>query len=196
MPLGRRGGRVRALEGEGEEEAPPAVATAPWASPQQPEVEAEQVLLRGIFEIGRSSCDVVLSVRALRWLPIQPVRPTGECASPQAFASWRSLPPPAQLSAPGRGLPPPGSKLLLRGPRSPGATSSASFPAAATRATPRSLPRLTTSCCSFRPGVHSLGRVTLRFCSVPKRKELIPKGVVFSKHGKGAYFPLAKLMKF
>ncbi|XP_045697588.1 ceramide kinase-like protein isoform X2 [Phyllostomus hastatus] len=78
MPLGRRGGRVSALGGEGEEEAPRAAAAAPWASPQQPEAASEQVLLRGIFEIGRSSCDVVLTVRALRWRPIEPVRPTGD----------------------------------------------------------------------------------------------------------------------
>ncbi|XP_066089786.1 ceramide kinase-like protein [Saccopteryx bilineata] len=81
MPRGRRGGRVSALEGSGAEEAPLAAAAepaVPWASPQQPEAVAEQVLLRGIFEIGRSSCDVVLSERALRWRPIQPERPGGD----------------------------------------------------------------------------------------------------------------------
>ncbi|XP_066202664.1 ceramide kinase-like protein [Saccopteryx leptura] len=81
MPRGRRGGRVSALEGSGAEEAPLAAAAepaVPWASPQQPEAVAEQVLLRGIFEIGRSSCDVVLSQRALRWRPIQPERPGGD----------------------------------------------------------------------------------------------------------------------
>ncbi|XP_036900241.1 ceramide kinase-like protein [Sturnira hondurensis] len=77
MPLGRRGGRVSALRGR-EEEAPGAAAAGSWASPQQPEAVAEQVLLRGIFEIGRSSCDVVLSVRALRWRPIQPELPAGD----------------------------------------------------------------------------------------------------------------------
>ncbi|XP_053774799.1 ceramide kinase-like protein isoform X3 [Desmodus rotundus] len=80
MPLGRRGSRVSALEGGGEGEAPPAAAAAPpapRASAQQREAAAEQVLLRGIFEIGRSSCDVVLSVRALRWRPILPERPAG-----------------------------------------------------------------------------------------------------------------------
>lgn len=83
MSRGRRGSRVSALEGGGEEEAPPAAAAVPavpWAVPQQP--AAEQVLLRGIFEIGRSSCDMVLSERALRWRPIQPERPGGECAGP------------------------------------------------------------------------------------------------------------------
>ncbi|XP_053774798.1 ceramide kinase-like protein isoform X2 [Desmodus rotundus] len=81
MPLGRRGSRVSALEGGGEGEAPPAAAAAPpapRASAQQREAAAEQVLLRGIFEIGRSSCDVVLSVRALRWRPILPERPAGD----------------------------------------------------------------------------------------------------------------------
>ncbi|GAB5575795.1 ceramide kinase-like protein isoform X1 [Prionailurus iriomotensis] len=81
MPRGRRGGRVSALEGGPEEEAPPAAAAVPsalWASQLQPEAAAGQVLLRGIFEIGRSSCDVVLSERALRWRPIQPERPAGD----------------------------------------------------------------------------------------------------------------------
>ncbi|XP_060478059.2 ceramide kinase-like protein [Panthera onca] len=81
MPRGRRGGRVSALEGGPEEEAPPAAAAVPsalWASQLQAEAAAGQILLRGIFEIGRSSCDVVLSERALRWRPIQPERPAGD----------------------------------------------------------------------------------------------------------------------
>ncbi|XP_029080285.1 ceramide kinase-like protein isoform X3 [Monodon monoceros] len=81
MPRGRRGGRVSALEGCREEEAPPAADAVPsvlWASGQQPESAAELILLRGIFEIRRDSCDVVLSERALRWQPIQPERPTGD----------------------------------------------------------------------------------------------------------------------
>nr|XP_008176529.1 ceramide kinase-like protein isoform X4 [Chrysemys picta bellii] len=32
----------------------------------------EEPLLRGIFQIGKRSCDVVLSARQLRWSPIQP----------------------------------------------------------------------------------------------------------------------------
>uniref|UniRef100_A0A8C7AW97 Ceramide kinase like n=1 Tax=Neovison vison TaxID=452646 RepID=A0A8C7AW97_NEOVI len=81
MPRGRRGGRVSALEGGPEEEAPPAAAAVPsalWASGLQPGAAAGQTLLRGIFEIGRSSCDVVLSELALRWWPIQPERPAGD----------------------------------------------------------------------------------------------------------------------
>ncbi|XP_039095562.1 ceramide kinase-like protein isoform X3 [Hyaena hyaena] len=81
MPRGRRGGRVSALEGGPEEEAPQAAAAVPsalWASQLQPEPAAGQILLRGIFEIGRSSCDVVLSEWALRWWPIQPERPAGD----------------------------------------------------------------------------------------------------------------------
>ncbi|NXA48843.1 CERKL protein, partial [Nothocercus julius] len=35
-------------------------------------------LLRGIFEIGRRSCDVVLSGRRLRWSPILPESPAGD----------------------------------------------------------------------------------------------------------------------
>uniref|UniRef100_A0A8C6D154 Ceramide kinase like n=1 Tax=Moschus moschiferus TaxID=68415 RepID=A0A8C6D154_MOSMO len=75
MPRGRRGGRVSALEGGREEAAPPA---AQWASARQPEAAAERILLRGIFEIGRDSCDVVLSERALRWQPIRPERLPGD----------------------------------------------------------------------------------------------------------------------
>lgn len=98
---------MSALEGGGEEEAPPATAAGPWAlwvSAQQPEAAAEQVLLRGIFEIGRSSCDVVLSERALRWRPIQPERPAGECRGAGAFASHCFFPPSPQA---------PHSSLLL-----------------------------------------------------------------------------------
>ncbi|KAF3824319.1 hypothetical protein GH733_008604 [Mirounga leonina] len=81
MPWGWRGGRVSALEGGPEEEAPPAAAAGPsalWASQLRPEAAAGQILLRGIFKIGRSSCDVVLGERALRWWPIQPERPAGD----------------------------------------------------------------------------------------------------------------------
>ncbi|XP_019409646.1 PREDICTED: ceramide kinase-like protein, partial [Crocodylus porosus] len=35
-------------------------------------------LLRGIFEVGKKSCDVVLSAGRLRWSPIQPERPAGD----------------------------------------------------------------------------------------------------------------------
>ncbi|XP_072875952.1 ceramide kinase-like protein isoform X3 [Chlorocebus sabaeus] len=81
MPWRRRRNRVSALEGGREEEAPPEAAAVPSAlltSPQQTEAAAERILLRGIFEIGRDSCDVVLSERALRWRPIQPERPAGD----------------------------------------------------------------------------------------------------------------------
>ncbi|XP_062941998.1 ceramide kinase-like protein [Cynocephalus volans] len=81
MPRGRHGSRVSALVGGREEEAPPEAATVPSSllqSPQQTEAAAEQILLRGIFEIGRGSCDVVLSERALRWRPVQPERPAGD----------------------------------------------------------------------------------------------------------------------
>ncbi|XP_049743530.1 ceramide kinase-like protein isoform X3 [Elephas maximus indicus] len=88
MLRGRRGSRVRALEGGPEEEAPPAVAEVPSAllpSLQQPEATAEQILLRGIFEIGRGSCDVVLSERALRWRPIVPERLAGFSNRPKSL---------------------------------------------------------------------------------------------------------------
>ncbi|XP_040827748.1 ceramide kinase-like protein isoform X1 [Ochotona curzoniae] len=60
-----RRSRVNAWEGGREEEA-------------RPRQREERVLLRGIFEIHRGSCDVVLSERALRWRPIQPERPAGD----------------------------------------------------------------------------------------------------------------------
>ncbi|XP_021040868.1 ceramide kinase-like protein isoform X1 [Mus caroli] len=64
MFRGRRRSRVGALE-----EAPP---ENPKAA-----AEPERVLLRGIFEIGRESCDVALGERALRWRRIQPELPAG-----------------------------------------------------------------------------------------------------------------------
>ncbi|XP_042639842.1 ceramide kinase-like protein isoform X4 [Tyto alba] len=43
-----------------------------------PPAEAgEEPLLRGIFEISKRSCDVVLSARRLRWSPILPESPAG-----------------------------------------------------------------------------------------------------------------------
>lgn len=83
---------MSALEGGREEEAPLEAAAAPsalWASLPQPEAAADRTLLRGIFEIGRGSCDVVLSERALRWRPIQPESPAGEWSRGR---SWRLLP--------------------------------------------------------------------------------------------------------
>uniref|UniRef100_A0A8C8RAW6 DAGKc domain-containing protein n=1 Tax=Pelusios castaneus TaxID=367368 RepID=A0A8C8RAW6_9SAUR len=38
----------------------------------------EEPHLRGIFQIGKKSCDVVLSARQLRWRPIQPESPGGD----------------------------------------------------------------------------------------------------------------------
>ncbi|XP_051023086.1 ceramide kinase-like protein [Acomys russatus] len=66
MLRGRRMSRVGALE-EG----------ASVESPELPKVSAEpeRVLLRGIFEIRRESCDVVLGKRVLRWRRIQPELP-------------------------------------------------------------------------------------------------------------------------
>lgn len=100
---------MSALEGGREEEAPPAAGalrSAQWASGPQPEAAAELVLLRGIFEIGRESCDVVLSERALRWRPIRPERLTGawSCSEgPRAFSS--SSRPHSLLPAPSLRLP-------------------------------------------------------------------------------------------
>ncbi|XP_019378407.1 PREDICTED: ceramide kinase-like protein [Gavialis gangeticus] len=48
-------------------------------SPAPPEPTAQDPpLLRGIFEVGKKSCDVVLSAGRLRWSPIQPERPAGD----------------------------------------------------------------------------------------------------------------------
>ncbi|XP_075009477.1 ceramide kinase-like protein [Calonectris borealis] len=43
-----------------------------------PAAAGEEPLLRGIFEISKRSCDVVLSARRLRWSPILPESPTGD----------------------------------------------------------------------------------------------------------------------
>uniref|UniRef100_A0A8C3D6C5 DAGKc domain-containing protein n=1 Tax=Cairina moschata TaxID=8855 RepID=A0A8C3D6C5_CAIMO len=51
---------------------------APLAvSPPPASERGEEPLLRGIFEIGKRSCDVVLSARRLRWSPIVPESPAG-----------------------------------------------------------------------------------------------------------------------
>uniref|UniRef100_A0A8D0DYP7 Ceramide kinase like n=1 Tax=Salvator merianae TaxID=96440 RepID=A0A8D0DYP7_SALMN len=55
-------------------EGPEATETAAGEEDGQP-------LLRGIFEIGKKSCDVVLSAQRLRWSPIQPERPVGGSGS-------------------------------------------------------------------------------------------------------------------
>uniref|UniRef100_A0A8C4UPJ8 Ceramide kinase like n=1 Tax=Falco tinnunculus TaxID=100819 RepID=A0A8C4UPJ8_FALTI len=62
LPPGGRGSRRRRV-------AP--LAAAP------PAEAGEKPLLRGIFEISKRSCDVVLSARRLRWSPILPESPTG-----------------------------------------------------------------------------------------------------------------------
>ncbi|XP_067155081.1 ceramide kinase-like protein, partial [Apteryx mantelli] len=54
--------------------APPGRAAAPAGAG----AGEEPLLLRGIFEIGRRSCDVVLSARRLRWSPILPESPAGD----------------------------------------------------------------------------------------------------------------------
>ncbi|CAM4642917.1 unnamed protein product [Caretta caretta] len=61
--------------GEGEEEeerrgAPPLDRHPPRGG--EAAGGEEEPLLRGIFQIGKRSCDVVLSARQLRWSPIQP----------------------------------------------------------------------------------------------------------------------------
>ncbi|KAM6348838.1 LOW QUALITY PROTEIN: ceramide kinase-like protein [Alca torda] len=55
------------------------VAPLPAAAP--PAEAGEEPLLRGIFEISKRSCDVVLSSRRLRWSPILPESPTGDSST-------------------------------------------------------------------------------------------------------------------
>lgn len=69
-PLPRPAGRARAAPQERRRRVAP-LATAP------PARAGDEPLLRGIFEIGKRSCDVVLSARRLRWSPILPESPTG-----------------------------------------------------------------------------------------------------------------------
>ncbi|KAL9848039.1 ceramide kinase-like protein [Geothlypis trichas] len=70
-PLPRPAGRARAAPQERRRRVAP-LATAP------PARAGDEPLLRGIFEIGKRSCDVVLSARRLRWSPILPESPTGD----------------------------------------------------------------------------------------------------------------------
>ncbi|XP_054029885.1 ceramide kinase-like protein isoform X2 [Dryobates pubescens] len=66
--------RSRCSEGavaERQRRVAPLAATSPAEAGEEP-------LLRGIFEISKRSCDVVLSARRLRWSPILPESPTGD----------------------------------------------------------------------------------------------------------------------
>ncbi|KAM6332531.1 ceramide kinase-like protein [Podargus strigoides] len=51
---------------------------APLAASAPPAEAGDEPLLRGIFEISKRSCDVVLSARRLRWSPIVPESPAGD----------------------------------------------------------------------------------------------------------------------
>ncbi|XP_054133571.1 ceramide kinase-like protein [Melozone crissalis] len=70
-PLPRPAGRARAAPQERRRRVAPLAAAPPARAGDGP-------LLRGIFEIGKRSCDVVLSARRLRWSPILPESPTGD----------------------------------------------------------------------------------------------------------------------
>ncbi|NWW69914.1 CERKL protein, partial [Climacteris rufus] len=63
--------RARAAPQERRRRVAPLAAAPPARAGDEP-------LLRGIFEIGKRSCDVVLSARRLRWSPILPESPTGD----------------------------------------------------------------------------------------------------------------------
>lgn len=182
---------MSALEGGGEEEAPPAAAavpSVPWAVPQQPAAAAEQVLLRGIFEIGRSSCDMVLSERALRWRPIQPERPGGECAGPSLRLLL--LRPPLPLAhAAGRCLP--SSLSSCPAPRA----AASSQPVGGSPSHSRG-PRLLAASCRASPGGAFPGprHPPLLLGAEEERTDPQGKGGVFSKAGRSA-LP-ARAMKF
>ncbi|XP_053803675.1 ceramide kinase-like protein isoform X1 [Vidua chalybeata] len=70
-PLPLPQGRARAAPQERRRRVAPLAAAPPARDGDEP-------LLRGIFEIGKRSCDVVLSARRLRWSPILPESPTGD----------------------------------------------------------------------------------------------------------------------
>ncbi|NXQ42303.1 CERKL protein, partial [Catharus fuscescens] len=71
VPLPQPQGRARAVPQERRRRVAPLAAAPPARAGDEP-------LLRGIFEIGKRSCDVVLSARRLRWSPILPESPTGD----------------------------------------------------------------------------------------------------------------------
>lgn len=73
--LGAAGPFLRPQRRAGAEERRRRVA--PLAASPPPAERGEEPLLRGIFEIGKRSCDVVLSARRLRWSPIVPESPAG-----------------------------------------------------------------------------------------------------------------------
>ncbi|KAM7096948.1 ceramide kinase-like protein isoform X2 [Ciconia boyciana] len=70
--LGAAGPRSSAAAPEERRRRVAPLAAAP------PAEAGEEPLLRGIFEIRKRSCDVVLSARRLRWSPILPESPTGD----------------------------------------------------------------------------------------------------------------------
>ncbi|XP_075368265.1 ceramide kinase-like protein isoform X2 [Mycteria americana] len=70
--LGASGPRSSAAAPEERRRRVAPLAAAP------PAEAGEEPLLRGIFEIRKRSCDVVLSARRLRWSPILPESPTGD----------------------------------------------------------------------------------------------------------------------
>uniref|UniRef100_A0A8B9LQ10 Ceramide kinase-like n=1 Tax=Astyanax mexicanus TaxID=7994 RepID=A0A8B9LQ10_ASTMX len=51
--------------------------------PPQPDRTGTDPLLRGIFQIGKKSHDVVLTASRITWTPIEPDHPTGELLKPQ-----------------------------------------------------------------------------------------------------------------
>ncbi|XP_035187377.1 ceramide kinase-like protein isoform X2 [Oxyura jamaicensis] len=77
--LGAAGPFLRPQRRAGPEERRRRVA--PLAASPPPAERGEEPLLRGIFEIGKRSCDVVLSARRLRWSPIVPESPAGDSST-------------------------------------------------------------------------------------------------------------------
>lgn len=82
-PIPRPQSRARAAPQERRRRVAPLPAAPPARVGDEP-------LLRGIFEIGKRSCDVVLSARRLRWSPILPESPTGGTGQGGAGVSARA----------------------------------------------------------------------------------------------------------
>ncbi|XP_062974666.1 ceramide kinase-like protein [Elgaria multicarinata webbii] len=81
---GRKGSDATSRSSSREEAAKgqPALQGSARVREEEARGEDEQPLLRGIFEIKKKSCDVVLSAQRLRWSPIQPESPVGRSSMP------------------------------------------------------------------------------------------------------------------
>lgn len=102
--LGAAGPFLRPQRRAGTEERRRRVAPLAVSPPPASE-RGEEPLLRGIFEIGKRSCDVVLSARRLRWSPIVPESPAGGTGRGRGRAEPSPLLQGRASGLPGTGLP-------------------------------------------------------------------------------------------